>query len=34
MRAGTGGMEYINAMMEKLNDKHSMHMELYGEDND
>jgi len=33
MRSGTGGMDYINVMMERLNDKHTLHMQLYGEDN-
>ena len=33
MRAGTGGMEYINTMMEKMAAKHSEHILLYGDDN-
>ena len=33
MRAGTGGMAYINEMMEKFGAKHLDHIELYGEDN-
>jgi len=33
MRAGTGGMAYIEKMMEKLSAKHSLHLSLYGEDN-
>ena len=33
MRAGTGGMEYIEEMMKKFEAKHDQHMELYGEDN-
>jgi glutamine synthetase len=33
MRAGTGGMEYINQMMEKFSAKHKDHLELYGDDN-
>jgi len=34
MRAGTGGMEYINDMMSKFSDKHKLHISLYGADND
>jgi glutamine synthetase len=33
MRAGTGGMAYIEKMMEKLSVKHKLHMSMYGEDN-
>lgn len=33
MRAGTGGMKYIEDMMEKFSAKHKIHMQLYGEDN-
>ena len=33
MRAGTGGMQYINDMMAKFAAKHRDHLELYGEDN-
>ena len=33
MRAGNGGMEYINQMMEKFGAKHSDHIALYGDDN-
>ena len=33
MRAGTGGMEYINNMMVKFGEHHKDHIELYGEDN-
>lgn len=33
MRAGTGGMEYLNKMMEKFAAKHSDHIEVYGADN-
>ena len=33
MRAGTGGMEYINQMMEKFGQKHQDHIALYGDDN-
>merc|ERR1719275_255237 len=33
MRAGTGGMEYINSMMAKFAAKHKDHLELYGDDN-
>jgi glutamine synthetase len=34
MRAGTGEMKYIEDMMEKLSEKHLLHMEMYGEDNE
>ena len=34
MRAGTGGMKYIEDMMKCFADKHQLHMKLYGEDND
>jgi glutamine synthetase len=34
MRAGTGGMKYIEDMMVKFSAQHSIHMKLYGEDND
>jgi len=33
MRDGTGGMAYIEQMMEKFAAKHAAHIELYGEDN-
>ena len=33
MRAGTGGMEYINNMMAKFAAKHKDHIALYGDDN-
>ena len=33
MRAGTGGMKYIEDMMEKFGAKHDLHMRLYGEGN-
>ena len=33
MRLGTGGMKYIEDMMELFRAKHMVHMELYGEDN-
>lgn len=33
MRAGTGGMEYIDQMMAKFAAKHSDHIALYGDDN-
>ena len=33
MRAGTGGMDYIHAMMKKFEAQHLVHMELYGLDN-
>ncbi len=31
MRQGTGGMDYINQMMEKLSKKHIFHLEMYGD---
>jgi len=34
MRAGTGGMKYIEDMMEKMSGKHKMHLDCYGDDND
>lgn len=33
MREGTGGMKYIEEMMERFRAKHAIHMQLYGEDN-
>ena len=33
MRLGTGGMEYINTMMDKFAAKHTDHIEVYGDDN-
>jgi len=33
MRAGTGGMKYIEDMMEAMGGKHMLHQELYGEGN-
>jgi len=33
MRNGNKGMGYIEDMMERFRAKHSLHMELYGEDN-
>ena len=33
MRAGTGGMAYIEEMMKKFEAKHMTHMSLYGQDN-
>ena len=33
MRAGTGGMDYIFSVMDKLGQKHRDHIELYGDDN-
>lgn len=33
MRAGTGGMKYIEDMMAKFESKHALHIKLYGEDN-
>lgn len=34
MRAGTGGMKYIEDMMAKFAAKHKLHLKLYGEGND
>jgi len=34
MRAGTGGMKYIEDMMSKMDKKHKMHVDCYGADND
>jgi len=34
MRAGTGGMKYIEDMMACFSDTHALHMKLYGEGND
>ena len=34
MRAGTGGMEYINTMMEKFAREHKKHISCYGTDNE
>jgi glutamine synthetase len=34
MRAGTGGMEYINNMMQKFAAKHNDHIAMYGDEND
>ena len=33
MREGTEGMPYIDAMMQRMAEKHSDHIQLYGEDN-
>jgi len=33
MRAGTGGMKYIEDMMDKMSTKHMLHQELYGQNN-
>lgn len=33
MRAGTGGMKYIDDMMANFEKKHALHIELYGADN-
>ena len=33
MRAGTGGMKYIDDMMAEFASKHDLHMKLYGEGN-
>ena len=33
MRAGSGGMKYIEDMMARFKEKHELHMSLYGEDN-
>jgi glutamine synthetase len=34
MRSGEGGMEYILQMMKKFSDKHKLHIDLYGDDNE
>jgi len=34
MRDGSKGMAYIEEMMKKFEGKHSVHLELYGQDND
>jgi len=34
MRAGTGGMKYIEDMMQKFAKRHALHISLYGADND
>jgi len=34
MRAGTGGVKYIEDMMVKFGEKHSVHMQVYGEGNE
>lgn len=34
MRAGTGGMKYIDDMMVEFKKNHGLHMKLYGEGND
>jgi len=34
MRAGTGGMKYIDDMMAKFSAKHALHISLYGAGND
>ena len=34
MRAGTGGMAYIESMMKCFKEKHELHIKVYGEDND
>ena len=34
MRAGTGGMKYIDDMMTKFSAKHALHISLYGSGND
>ena len=33
MRAGTEGMEYLHHMMKKFEEKHKLHISMYGEDN-
>ena len=33
MRAGTGGMKYIDDMIKKLCPKHALHISVYGDDN-
>lgn len=34
MRKGDGGMKYIEDIMGSFGEKHMIHMEMYGEDND
>jgi len=34
MRLGQEGMKYIEDMMEKFREKHALHIEFYGSDND
>jgi glutamine synthetase len=34
MRAGSGGMEYINGMMKKFAENHALSISLYGTDNE
>jgi len=34
MRAGTGGMKYIDDMMTKFSERHALHISLYGAGND
>ena len=34
MRAGTGGMKYIEDMMTKMAAKHQLHLSVYGEGNE
>lgn len=34
MRAGTGGMKYIDDMMDKFSKKHALHISMYGAGND
>jgi glutamine synthetase len=34
MREGSGGMAYIEAMMEKMSAKHKLHLSCYGTDNE
>jgi hypothetical protein len=31
MREGTQGMDYIHNIIEKLKEKHEMHLEFYGD---
>lgn len=33
MRAGTGGMKYIEDMMARFGAKHALHISVYGDDN-
>lgn len=33
MREGSGGMTYIDGLMEKFAAKHALHISLYGADN-
>jgi len=34
MRNGTGGIEHMTSIIEKLKGRHKEHMQVYGDDND